>query len=98
MNRIFVLLLSIALAVFSANLYSQEQETVAVIGTGERGDSLGPRVAQLGYRIVYGSRNPNSDRVKALVARSGEDASATTQKEAAQQGDIILTLLPWPPM
>ena len=98
MNRIFVLLLSIAFAVFSANLYSQEQETVAVIGTGDMGDSLGPRFAQLGYRIVYGSRNPNSDRVKALVARSGEYASATTQKEAAQQGDIILTLVPWPPM
>jgi lactate dehydrogenase-like 2-hydroxyacid dehydrogenase len=46
-------------------------ETVAVIGTGDMGDSLGPRFAELGYRVVYGSRNPESDKVKALVRRTG---------------------------
>jgi len=98
MYKIKIYLLSIALIAFSAGSTAQERETVAVIGTGDMGDSLGPRFAQLGYRIVYGSRNPASDKVKALVARSGEGASATTQTDAAQQGDIILTLVPWPPM
>ncbi len=74
------------------------KETVAVIGTGDMGDSFGPRLAALGYRIVYGSRNPASDKVKALVALTGHDATATTQKEAAQQADVVLLAIPWPAM
>lgn len=38
-------------------------ETVGVIGTGDMGDSLGPRFAELGYQVVYGSRRPESDKV-----------------------------------
>jgi len=98
MSRILIPMLYAALAVFASDLYAQEKETVAVIGTGDMGDSLGPRFARLGYRVVYGSRDPGSDKVKALVAKTGDNASATTQQEAAQQGDIILTLVPWPPM
>jgi predicted dinucleotide-binding enzyme len=62
------------------------------------GDSFGPRLAALGYGVVYGSRNPASDKVKALLELTGHDATATTQKEAAQQGDIVLLALPWPAM
>jgi hypothetical protein len=62
-------------------------ETVAVIGTGDMGDSLGPRFAELGYRVVYGSRHPESDKVKALVKKTGSNASATTPIEAARQGE-----------
>ena len=85
MNRILIAMLYAALAVFASDLYAQEKETVAVIGTGDMGDSLGPRFARLGYRVVYGSRDPGSDKVKALVAKTGDNASATTQQEAAQQ-------------
>jgi hypothetical protein len=76
----------------------QHEDTVAVLGTGDMGDSFGPRLAALGYRVVYGSRNPTSDKVTALVALTGHGASATTQKDAAQQGDIVLLALPWPAM
>lgn len=71
------------------------KETIAVIGTGDLGDSFGGRLAELGYKVVYGSRNPNSDRVKAVLSKTGHGAIATSQQEAAQQGDIIfLALLP----
>ncbi len=83
---------------FSPGSNAAETGVVAVIGTGDMGDSLGPRFAELGYRVVYGSRNPDSDKVKALVAKTGGNASATTQMAAAQQGDIVLTLVPWPAM
>lgn len=97
--KMFAVALFFAIAVFSASdICAADTEVVAVIGTGDMGDSLGPRFAELGYRVVYGSRTPDSDKVKALVARTGDDASATTQLEAAQQGDIILTLVPWPAM
>ncbi|MGI9204739.1 MAG: NADPH-dependent F420 reductase [Woeseiaceae bacterium] len=83
---------------FTLNGIAAEIETVAVIGTGDMGDSLGPRFAELGYRVVYGSRSPDSDKVKALVERTVGDASATTQVEAARQAGIVLTLVPWPAM
>ena len=98
MNRIATTVWLIVLAFMSAVLAAQEKETVAVIGTGDMGDSLGPRLAALGYRVVYGTRDPASDRVAALVARTGHGATATTQKGAAQAGDVVFTLVPWPAM
>jgi predicted dinucleotide-binding enzyme len=37
------------------------------------------------WRIVYGSRDPSRSALQKLVAQTGNQASATTQKEAAQQ-------------
>ena len=70
-------------------------DTIGVIGTGRVGGALGPRFADLGYTVVYGSRDPRSDKVQQLVARSGDGASAASQREAAQQADIILLAVPW---
>lgn len=72
--------------------------TVAVIGTGDMGDSLGPRLANLGFRIVYGSRNPQSEKVRALVQLTGHGASAASPIEAVQMSEVVLTLVPWPAM
>jgi predicted dinucleotide-binding enzyme len=88
----------------SQNIYAekplepQPKATIALIGTGDFGNSFGPRLAALGYPIVYGSRNPESDKVKALLKKTGHGSTATTQKDAAQQGDIVMLLLPWPAM
>ena len=71
---------------------------VAVIGTGDMGDSVGSRLATLGYRVVYGTRDPSGDKVAALVARTGHGATAMVPIEAAQAGDIVFTLVPWPAM
>jgi len=79
-------------------LEPQRKETVALIGTGDFGNSFGPRLAALGYPVVYGSRNPESDKVKALLKKTGHGSTATTQKDAAQQGDIVMLLVPWPAM
>ena len=76
-------------------LSSALADTIGVIGTGRVGGALGPRFADLGYTVVYGSRDPGSDRVQQLVARSGDGASATSQREAAQRADIILLAVPW---
>ena len=95
----FAATISYAMALFFAvGCNAADTETVAVIGTGDMGDSLGPRFAELGYRVVYGSRNPESDKVKDLVEKTGSSASATSQMEAARQGDIVLMLVPWPAM
>ncbi|MGI9264462.1 MAG: NADPH-dependent F420 reductase [Gammaproteobacteria bacterium] len=77
---------------------SSPKPPVAVIGTGDMGDSLGPRFAELGYPVVYGSRNPDSEKVLALVQKTGHGASAATQIEAAQAGKIVVLAVPWPAM
>ena len=55
-------------------------DTIAVIGTGDVGGALGPAFAGQGHTIVYGSRDPERNKVKELVANTGEDASATTRR------------------
>lgn len=72
--------------------------TIAIIGTGDMGDSLGPRFAELGYPVVYGSRTPGSEKARNLVLQTGGNARVTTQMEAAQAGDIVVLAVIWPPM
>jgi hypothetical protein len=98
MNRLIILLILGLSVACPASLAAEGRETIAVIGTGDMGDSFGPRLAALGYRVVYGSRNPGSDKVTALVERTGHGATATTQKEAAQRASIVLLAIPWPAM
>ncbi len=72
--------------------------TVGIIGTGDMGDSLGPRFAELGYRVIYGSRNPDSENSQNLVSMTGKNARITTQVLAAQAADIVVLAVPWPAM
>jgi 8-hydroxy-5-deazaflavin:NADPH oxidoreductase len=67
---------------------------IAVIGTGNVGEALGPEFAAQGHTIVYGSREPTRQDVKDLVAKTGHGASATTQKEAAAGADIVVIAVP----
>ena len=69
-------------------------ETIAVIGTGEVGGALGPEFAAQGHTIIYGSRDPQRDKVKKLVEKTGALASATTPAEAAAKADIIVLAVP----
>ena len=59
---------------------------------------IGARLADLGYPVIYGSRSPDSERVQAVVAKTGNGASAASQQEAANRGDIIFLPIPWPAM
>jgi len=99
----FLLISLMVLLCFSAPSFSQEspdskKEVIAILGTGDMGDSFGPRLAELGYEIVYGSRNPNSDKVVALLEKTGNGASATTNDLAARKAEIVFLALPWGPM
>ena len=70
-------------------------ETIAVIGTGMMGGSMGPRLAELGHTVVYGSRAPGEERIQALLERTPGVASAGTQAEAAAQGEIVFLAVPY---
>ena len=69
-------------------------DTIAVIGTGNVAGALGPEFAALGHTIVYGSRDPSRDEVRALVERTGNGASATTPAESVIGADIVVMAVP----
>ena len=73
-------------------------DVIGVIGTGDLGSAVGISLGKLGYQIVYGTRDPSCKRVKQVVKRTGNGASATSQKEAAQRSDIVFLAVPWPEM
>ncbi len=68
--------------------------TVAVIGTGDVGGALGPRMAAEGHAVVYGSRTPEAQRVRELVAATPGEASAASPAEAAAAADIVILAVP----
>jgi predicted dinucleotide-binding enzyme len=69
-------------------------DTIAVIGTGDVAAALGPEFAAQGHTIVYGSRNPSRDEVRALVERTGGDASATTPAESVVGAEFVVMAVP----
>ncbi len=69
-------------------------DTIAIIGTGSVGGALGPAFSAQGHTIVYGSRDPSSDNVSALVARTGDGTTATTPANAVRDADIVVLAVP----
>ncbi|XP_004478137.2 metalloreductase STEAP4 [Dasypus novemcinctus] len=63
---------------------SEKQETVCIFGTGDFGRSLGLKMLQCGYTIVFGTRNP---QMSSLLPNGAEVLS---HSEAAQKSSIII--------
>ncbi|CAM4701312.1 unnamed protein product [Leuciscus chuanchicus] len=68
---------SVAMAELHGKMH--KQETVCIFGTGDFGRSLGLRLLQSGYNVVYGSRDPKNSlllpkgsKVMAHAAAAGE--------------------------
>ncbi len=63
-------------------------KTVAILGSGQVGDTLSKGFFKLGYRVVRGTREPS--KLSAWVATAGPNASAATFADAAQAADIVV--------
>lgn len=87
--------MSLLLVTGGALAAAAQAETIAVIGTGNVGAALGQRFAQVGHRVIYGSRDPSRPAVARLVASTGPSASAATQTAAAQAAEIVVLAVPW---
>ena len=98
MKRTIELLCLAMLSAVPVQVTGQAMPTVAIIGTGDMGNSLGPKIARLGYPVVYGSREPSRTTVRELVQQTGENASAASQRDAAARAQIVILAVPWPPM
>lgn len=89
--------IAFTVAVFTLSATAATADTIAIIGTGDVGSALGPHFAAAGHTVVYGSRNPGSEEVQALVKETGNGASAKSQAEATQDADIVVLAIPWAP-
>jgi predicted dinucleotide-binding enzyme len=66
---------------------------LAIIGAGSVGGTLGTAWAQkAGHEIFFGVRNPQSEKVQALVRSLGGKARAGTAADAAAKPKVIALL------
>lgn len=98
MKRTIELLCLAVLSAAPVQVTGQAKPTVAIIGTGDMGNSLGPKIARLGYPVVYGSREPSRKSVRELVRQTGENASAASQRDATARAQIVILAVQWPAM
>lgn len=94
MRKTLVLFVFVGLAGLLAPVWAQDKPVVAMIGTGTLAGTLGPAIGRAGYRVVYGSRDPARESVRALVSRTGANAAAASQREAAASAQIVVLAVP----
>lgn len=63
---------------------------IASIGSGNMGGTLGKRWAAQGHQVMFASRDPQSEKMRALLQEAGANAQAGTVEEAAAFGDVIV--------
>lgn len=68
---------------------------IGIIGAGNVGGTLGQRWVAAGHQVKYGVRNPNDEKVTALLKRCGAGASAGGMSDSASFGEVIVLTTPW---
>src|SRR5437660_921607 len=68
---------------------------IGILGTGDVGRVLGAAFARLGHDVKIGSRDAQSDKVRAWVDKTGPRASSGTFAEAARFGDLVVVATAW---
>ena len=62
---------------------------IAVLGTGNVGDTIGSKLIEVGHTVMMGSRTTDNEKAKAFVAKHNGIASAGTFADAAAFGEIV---------
>lgn len=68
---------------------------IAIIGTGNVGGTLGRRWAEAGHHVIFGTRTPDSDKIKVLLAAAGSNARAAMTDEAVAEAEVVVLATPW---
>jgi predicted dinucleotide-binding enzyme len=68
---------------------------IGILGTGDVGSALAKGFAALGNRVMIGSRDPDQDKVKAIIREIGGDASTGTLPDAAKFCEIAVLATSW---
>jgi hypothetical protein len=67
---------------------------IAVLGSGNIGGTLGQKWAKAGHQVVFGSRDPGSEKIQQLLALAGENASAADTAQAIVSSRVVLFAIP----
>jgi predicted dinucleotide-binding enzyme len=68
---------------------------IGILGSGEVGQKLGGGFIELGHRVRIGTRDPNQEKIKEWIKKSGDSASAGTFSQAAAYGQLIVVATSW---
>ena len=67
---------------------------IAIITAGNVGGTLGTRWVQKGHPVVFGVKNPQDDKVRALVAKAPGTRAAVVV-DAAAGSEVLVLSAPW---
>ena len=76
------------------NTQDRTSKTVAILGNGVVGTTLGQGFAELGYQVVFGTRDANSSKTRAALG-AVRGSRAASPDEAAAAGSLAVLALPW---
>lgn len=62
---------------------------IAVLGTGNVGQTIGSRLIELGHQVMMGSRTSSNEKALGFAEKHAGKGSAGTFKEAAAFGELI---------
>jgi predicted dinucleotide-binding enzyme len=67
---------------------------IAIIGAGNVGGGLGAGLTTAGHEVVFGVRDPASDKTRTAL-RTVSSSTATDPREAAAGADVVIFALRW---
>ena len=67
---------------------------IAIIGAGNVGGSLGAALTKAGHEVVFGVRDPDSDKSRAAIS-AAPGSSATEPRDAVAGADVVVFALRW---
>jgi hypothetical protein len=69
--------------------------TIGIIGAGNIGGVLGKIWNTKGHTVLFGVRNPSSQKAQIVLKQIGNNIRLTAIKEAAEQSEIVVLATPW---
>jgi len=69
---------------------------IGIIGAGNVGGNLGKLWAGKSHDVMFGVRDPQSAKIKALLVSIGLNARAGSVHEAASFAEVVVLTTPWP--
>jgi predicted dinucleotide-binding enzyme len=70
------------------------QKTVAILGNGVVGTAIGKGFGELGYQVIFGTRDVDSEKTRAAL-EAVPGSRATPFAEAASAASIAVLAVPW---
>jgi len=68
---------------------------IGILGSGDVARSLGIGLSKLGHSVKLGSREPQSEKLRAWLSSTGKGGSTGTFAEAAKSAELVIVATLW---